>query len=97
MPRPSEVLQQHRDAIRRIVAAHRARNPRVFGSVLRGEDKEDSDLDLLVEPEAGMTLFDLGAIQQDLLDLLQIEVDVLTPRALPQAWRARIEAESLPV
>jgi uncharacterized protein len=97
MPRPSEVLNQHREAIRRIVAAHRASNPRVFGSVLRGEDGEGSDLDLLVEPQPGMSLFDLGGISTDLHDLLGIEVDVLTPKALPTKWRAAILAQAEPV
>ncbi|MBL8253620.1 MAG: nucleotidyltransferase domain-containing protein, partial [Candidatus Competibacter sp.] len=44
--RPSLLLQSHREAIKAILARHRVRNARVFGSVLRGEDREDSDLDL---------------------------------------------------
>ena len=98
MPRrPSEALQQHRDAIHRIVSAHRARNPRAFGSVLRGEDQEDSDLDLLIDPDPGMSLFDLGAILVELQDLMGIDVDVVTPRALPARWREAIVAEARPV
>lgn len=46
----------HRDEIRAIVEANRATNPRVFGSVARGEDTPHSDLDLLVDPRPGMTL-----------------------------------------
>ena len=48
--RPSEALPKHRETIRRLVAEAGMANPRVFGSVLRGEDKEDSDLDILVDP-----------------------------------------------
>ncbi|HEX5611060.1 MAG TPA: nucleotidyltransferase domain-containing protein, partial [Burkholderiales bacterium] len=48
--RPSEALSSHRDEIRRVVEQHHTRNPRVFGSVLRGNDTEESDLDLLVDP-----------------------------------------------
>ena len=95
--RPSILLDQHREAIRQIVAAHRARNPRVFGSVLYGEDTEDSDLDLLVDPEDGMSLFDVGAIRWKLRDLLGIEVDVVSPRALPERFRAEVLAEAKPV
>ena len=60
--RPSLALDSNRDAIRRVVAAHRACNPRVFGSVAHGDDTEDSDLDILVDPTADTSLFDIGAI-----------------------------------
>lgn len=59
--RPSEALHHHRDAIRRIVESHRTRDVRVFGSVARGGDTEQSDLDLLVDPTPRTTLFDMGA------------------------------------
>lgn len=95
--RPSALLEQHRQAIRQIVAAHRARNPRVFGSVLYGEDTDDSDLDLLVDPEDGMSLFDVGAIRGELRALLGITVDVVTPRALPERFRGEVLAEAEPV
>ncbi|HVZ10306.1 nucleotidyltransferase family protein [Rhodopila sp.] len=95
--RPSERLDQNRTAIRAIVAAHRARNPRVFGSVLRREDTENSDLDLLVDPEPGMTLFDIGAMRWKLRDLLQVPVDVVSPDALPAGMRADILATAKPV
>ena len=78
--KPSQRLDAHREAIRAIVAAHRASNPRVFGSVARGEHTEESDIDILVDP-LGMTLFDLGAILNELTDLLGVEVEVLTPNA----------------
>jgi predicted nucleotidyltransferase len=97
MAKPADALNQHREAIRRIVTAHRARNPRVFGSVLRAEDEDGSDLDLLVDPDEHMSGFDLGAIRHELEVTLGVTVDVLTPRALPDRWRARIEAEAQPV
>jgi len=87
----------HRDAIRRIVECHHARNPRVFGSVAQGSDTEGSDLDLLIEPTAETTLFDIGAIRHELLELLGVQVDVLTPKALPEKFRAAVLAESIPV
>jgi len=94
--RPSEKLNAHREAIRAIVAAHRGANPRVFGSVARGEDTEESDIDILVDPH-GMTLFDLGAILNELTALLGVEVDVLTPNALPKKFRAAVLAEAAPI
>ena len=95
--RPSLALDSNRDAIRRVVAAHRACNPRVFGSVAHGDDTEDSDLDILVDPTPETTLFDIGAIRHELLQLLGIPVDVLTPKALPEKFRATVLAEALPV
>ena len=95
--RPSERLNAHREAIRAIVAAHRGENPRVFGSVARGEDTEDSDIDILVDPAGRMTLFDIGAILNELTELLGVEVEVLTPNALPDKFRARVLAEATPI
>lgn len=95
--KPSAALQVHRDAIRQIVEGHRARNPRVFGSVVRGCDTEDSDLDILVDPTPETTLFDIGAIRHELLQLLGVPVDVLTPRALPEKFRAAVLAEAVAV
>jgi predicted nucleotidyltransferase len=95
--KPSQALVLHRDAIRSVVMAHRACNPRVFGSVAHGEDTEGSDLDLLIDPTPDTTLFDIGAIRHELLQLLGVPVDVLTPRALPEHFRARVLAEAVPV
>ena len=92
--KPSDALHAHRAAIRSIVAAHHAGNPRVFGSVLRGEDSIDSDLDLLIEPTAETTLMDIGASRFELKRLLGVEVDVLTPGALPDNFRAQVMAEA---
>jgi uncharacterized protein with HEPN domain/predicted nucleotidyltransferase len=78
--KPSELLNQHREAIRQVVAAHRASNPRVFGSIVHGEDTETSDLDLLIDPSEGMSLFDMGAIIAELNELLGVEVDVVSAR-----------------
>ena len=95
--KPSIALQNHRNAIRRIVEANRATNARVFGSVATGEDAEDSDLDILVDPTPDTTLFDIGAIQSELGQLLGVPVDVLTPNALPDRLRCAVLAEAVPV
>lgn len=95
--RPSAALAANRDAIRRIVAAHRASNPRVFGSVVHGDDTDASDLDILVDPTRETTLFDIGAIQHELIQLLGVPVDVVTPNALPEKFRATVVAEAMPV
>jgi predicted nucleotidyltransferase len=95
--RPSIVLQTHRDAIREIALRHRVKNVRVFGSVLHGDDTEDSDLDLLVDPTPETTLMDIGAIRYELKELLGVAVDVLTPRALPDKFRNLVLQEAKPV
>ena len=95
--KPSALLDQHREAIRDVVAMHRASNPRVFGSVLYGEDTETSDLDLLVDPTDGMSLFDVGAIRWKLRDLLGISVDVVSPRSLPDSFRDEVLATAVPI
>lgn len=92
---PSIAFHAHRDAIRRIVEGHRARNPRVFGAVAQGSDTEDSDLDILVDPTQETTLFDIGAIRHELLQLLGVPVDVLTPNALPEKFRDTVLAEAV--
>lgn len=92
--RPSQALKLHRDRIREIALSHRVTNVRVFGSVLSGEDTEESDLDILVDPTRDTTLFDIAKIQVDLADLLQVDVDVLTPNALPERFRQRVLDEA---
>lgn len=95
--KPSQALESNRIAIRAIVERHRAGNARVFGSVLRGEDNEDSDLDILIDPTSETTYFDIGAIRHELLQLLGVPVDVLTPNALPDRFRAQVLAEAKPI
>ena len=95
--RPSEALNLHRDRIREIVLSHRVTDLRVFGSVLHGEDSEDSDLDILVEPTAGTTLMDLAKIQVELQKVLGVKVDVLTPGALPEKFRQTVQQAAQPI
>jgi len=95
--KPSQAMNANRAAIRRVVESHRARNARVFGSVLHGEDTDGSDLDILIDPTPETTLMDVAAIQVELKRLLGVSVDVLTPRALPEKFRNRVLSEALPV
>ncbi len=95
--KPSQALQSHRDAIRSVVLAHRAQNPRGFGSVVSGQDTDDSDLDLLIDPTSHTTLMDVAAIQVELEKLLGIPVDVLTPNALPDKFRHLVLAQAVVV
>ena len=94
---PSDALNRNRAAIRQLIEKSRVRNPRVFGSVFMGQDKEGSDLDLLVDPMPGTTLFDLGGLQVELENLLGVRVDLLTPQDLPARYREKVLRESVPI
>ena len=95
--RPSVVLDMKRSAVREATGRFRAANPRVFGSVLHGTDRDGSDLDLLVDALPGATLFDLGGLQEELETLLGVRVDLLTPADLPAKFRAKVLAEARPI
>lgn len=95
--RPSLALDLRRNAIRELASRFRTANPRIFGSVLHGTDRDGSDLDLLVDALPGATLFDLGGLQVELESLLGIHVDLLTPADLPPKFRAKVLAEAQPV
>lgn len=95
--KPSDALQANRALIRSVVERYRARNPRVFGSVLHGDDEEGSDLDLLIDPIKGTTLMDVAGIQVELEKLMGIPVDVLTPKAVPEKFRQLVLDEAVSV
>ena len=95
--RPSVVLAMKRDTVRETAMRFHAANPRVFGSALHGTDRDGSDLDLLVDALPGVTLFDLGDLQEELQELLGVQVDLRTPADLPPRFRDRVLAEAQPV
>ncbi|WP_448365941.1 nucleotidyltransferase family protein [Fluviibacter phosphoraccumulans] len=84
-------MQKRREEIRRIILAHDAVNPRVFGSVARGEDTEQSDLDVLVDPVDGKTsLITLIRLKRALESALGVKADVLTPLSINERYRDRV-------
>ncbi|HET6238771.1 MAG TPA: nucleotidyltransferase domain-containing protein [Acetobacteraceae bacterium] len=95
--KPSQAVETHRASVRRIVEAHQARNPRVFGSIACGEGTESSDLDLLVDTTESTSLFDLAAIDLELERLIGATVHVTAAGALRGALRERVLAEAGPV
>lgn len=95
--RPSVMLDLKRGAVREAAGRFRTANPRVFGSVLHGTDRDGSDLDLLVDALPGATLFDLGGLHDALESMLGVQVDLLTPADLPPKLRAQVLAEAQPV
>ena len=96
--RPSHVLRRRRDEIVRMLAEGGFRNPRVFGSTARGEDEEGSDLDLLVDADSTVSLFDLNGIHGELTRALGIRVDVvLSTSKFPDRIRASIMTDAKPI
>ncbi len=92
-----ESLRTHnKSRIDDLARKHGASNLRVFGSVARGQNREDSDIDFLVDFEASRTLFDLIGLRLDLRDLLGAEVEVVTPGSL-RYLRESILAEAVPL
>jgi hypothetical protein len=92
-----EVLRSRRSEVLATAARHGASNVRVFGSAARGEEGVDSDIDLLVELEAGRSLFDLSRLIADLRQLLDRDVDVVTEDGLYWLLRRRILREARPL
>jgi uncharacterized protein len=95
--RPSEVLPQHRETIRRIVLESGMTNPRLFGSVLHGDDIDGSDLDILIDIPARTSLFDIIKVQLAIEDRVGMEVHLLTPGDLPPKFRDAVILEAQPV
>jgi predicted nucleotidyltransferase len=90
-----ELLLEKREEILAIAAKHGAYNVRVFGSVARGEAREDSDIDFLVEIEPCRSLLDRIGLIQDLEDLLGRKIDVAKLENLRESIRKQVLKESI--
>jgi predicted nucleotidyltransferase len=90
-------LRRERDQILSLAVKHGARNVRVFGSVARGEERPDSDVDFLVEMAPGRSLLDVGGLQMDLQERLGQRVDVVTRKGLKRRLMPRVLRESKPL
>lgn len=95
--RPSVALGMKRSAVRELVGRSRTANPRVFGSVLHDTDRDDNELDLLVDALPGATLLDPGDQEDEFKSLLDVEVDLLTPGDLPPKFGAKVLAQAQPL
>ncbi|MBW7849453.1 MAG: nucleotidyltransferase family protein [Rhodospirillales bacterium] len=93
----SETLQRHRAEIALLAQRYGAQNLRVFGSVARGEDTGESDVDLLVEWQDWVILSDWAGLQQDLENLLGRRVDIVSEKTLHWYIRDKVLAEAKPL
>ncbi len=90
-----EELIARREEILAVARSHGASNVRVFGSVARGEDDEDSDVDIMVDMDPGRSLLDLGGLLMDLRALLECSVDVITENGLRERIRDRVMKDAI--
>ncbi len=88
-------VMRHRAEIVAIAERNGATTIRLFGSVARGEDADDSDVDFVVKFEPGRSLFDLARLRAELENLLDAEVDVVSEANLDDEARMRLRAEAL--
>jgi predicted nucleotidyltransferase len=95
--RPSIALSQNAAQVREVLARLGLLNPRIFGSAARGEDTEDSDLDILVDASPKTSLYDLAQAETELQAILGCRVEVLTKGFLTPDIAERAEAELFPI
>jgi uncharacterized protein len=92
----SEIVEPNRTAFEEILRKHKARNPRVFGSVARNEADQRSDLDLLVDFDPGASAFDQVALIAELERLFRRKVDAVEPGGLHWLVRPQVLFEAVP-
>lgn len=91
----NKILAEKRDKILEVAKRHGVKKVQVFGSQARGESGKDSDVDFLIELERGRSLLDIIGMKQDLEDLLQLKVDVVTERAVSPYIRDEILSQAI--
>ena len=92
-----EQIKERAPAVYSVAARHGARNIRIFGSLVRGEDGKDSDVDMLVDMDDDRSLLDLVAVERELSKLLNRKVDVVVDGGISPYLRDRICAEAIPL
>ena len=90
-----QAIERSRHRIREVAAKHGAGNLRLFGSTARGEDRPDSDIDLLVHLEQGVGLIGLARLQRELEKLLGAPVDLVPDDGLKPEVRAAVERDAV--
>ena len=88
------MLEQQRDTIRSLILQAGMANPRVFGSVARGEDADGSDLDLLIDPAPRTSLLKMATLEAQLKAATGIEIDLRTPDEIHPRYRSQVLSEA---
>ena len=87
----------HRGELREVLRRHGVTNPELFGSAARGDDREDSDVDILVDFQPGTSIIDIIGIQRELEDLLGVPVDLVPSNGLKERVRSGAASDLLPL
>lgn len=90
-------LRRHRGAILDAAERRGATNVRVFGSVARGEDTEESDVDFLVDLAEGVGILGLIGLEREIAEIIGRRVDVVPAANLKAAVAADAVAEAIPL
>jgi predicted nucleotidyltransferase len=93
----AEIIERNRDAIRAVVNKYGCSNPRVFGSLARGEATESSDIDFIIDAGETTSLFDLSGIHYELAQLLKTRVDLVTSRQIPPEMKKEVFETVIPI
>ena len=93
----SDIYNKNKGQIKAILSRYRVTNPRIFGSLLHGTEQAINDIDILVDPLPGITLLELGGLQDELETLLGIHVDLVTPGDLPNTFRETVTSQARPI
>jgi predicted nucleotidyltransferase len=91
------LLKEKRDVILAAARRHGVRNIRIFGSVARGEDDSESDIDFLVDMEPDRSILDHASLLIELQQLLGRKVDVVSERGIKNRIRERVLREAIPL
>lgn len=94
--RPSEILKNNQEQIRLIFKKYPLiNNPKIFGSVARGEDTEGSDIDFLIQTQQGVTFIMLGSLKSELKLIFSNDIDIVTENQLPAHIKKEVLAEAV--
>ena len=93
----NEQVRAARETVLKILPQNGIKRAAFFGSIVRGEMTDESDIDILVEFEGRKSLLDLAGLKLDLEDALERRVDLLTYRSLHPMLKDRILAEQVPI
>lgn len=95
--KPSKQLKKHREEILLLIVKYGLSNPRVFGSVAKGTDHNDSDLDLLVDTSDTTSLFDMGGLYEELAQLLDCPLQLVCPGDISKHFRNEVLNSAVPL
>jgi len=90
-------LAENRQLVLRLIRSHGGRNPPVFGSVAKGTDTEESDIDLLVDFDRAVNLFDVARLERKIREVLGAPVDIVQASNLRSDVKSRVMNEAVPL